>query len=204
MAKNYVSRAITKRREELGLSKADLARLLGVSRTAITNWEAGHFDPRGKHVDELAAALRVSRHDLLAPPRIQEPELLTLRGIVGIDVWQGKAADGRVETVPLLPDPRFPATAQYALELSDWHADQIAPKGSLLHCLDLSGGAGSPKPGDLVVIGCERGGLTEKTVRRIVQQDGETEWQWLCDAPHESDRGKCMPVAAVLQILIRY
>lgn len=45
-------------REAAGLSRADLARLVGVTQPAISRWEAGERVPRGSSAIAYARALR--------------------------------------------------------------------------------------------------------------------------------------------------
>lgn len=44
-------------REQAGLSQADLAATLDVTRTAVTRWELGQRSPRGELAERYAAAL---------------------------------------------------------------------------------------------------------------------------------------------------
>jgi transcriptional regulator with XRE-family HTH domain len=48
---------IRQRRNERGLSQEDLAEALQVSRRAITNWETGAAEPRGKSIRGLDRVL---------------------------------------------------------------------------------------------------------------------------------------------------
>jgi len=50
-------------REAAGLSGADVARAMGVTRQAVSNWERGRRAPRGQNLDAYLA--RSAR----APPR---------------------------------------------------------------------------------------------------------------------------------------
>jgi DNA-binding transcriptional regulator YiaG len=45
-------------REERGLSQADVARAVGVSRQAVSAWEAGKRKPRGERLDAYTAVIR--------------------------------------------------------------------------------------------------------------------------------------------------
>jgi transcriptional regulator with XRE-family HTH domain len=50
-----------------GLSQAALARLLGVSRSAVHNWEAGHRTPTLEQTCALATALECTVDQLVRP-----------------------------------------------------------------------------------------------------------------------------------------
>ncbi len=48
-----------------GLSQAQLGDLIGISSTAVGNWESREFHPRGRYVAMLAEALGVDVSELL-------------------------------------------------------------------------------------------------------------------------------------------
>ncbi len=61
MARNLnLGRRIKELREPLGLTKSDLARLTGVTPTAVWNWEENGIVPRSAVFSTLAATLKVS------------------------------------------------------------------------------------------------------------------------------------------------
>ena len=51
---------ITKRREQLGLTQAQLADLLGVSAATISRWESGASSPARNNLGPLASALQTT------------------------------------------------------------------------------------------------------------------------------------------------
>lgn len=63
-------RELRRRREELGLSQAQFAAMLGLTRTSVTNMEAGKQDTTVGRLMVLAAALGCQPTDLL--PRFEE------------------------------------------------------------------------------------------------------------------------------------
>ena len=52
-----VARAIARAREDLGITQTELARRLGLSRTAVYNWEHGETTPSANRLREVARAL---------------------------------------------------------------------------------------------------------------------------------------------------
>ena len=56
---------IRSRREALGLSRAALGRVLGVTGQAIANWESGARQVSLELVGQLAAALHTTPHELI-------------------------------------------------------------------------------------------------------------------------------------------
>ncbi|MGH7322099.1 MAG: helix-turn-helix domain-containing protein [Candidatus Rokuibacteriota bacterium] len=55
---------VRKLRERLGLSQAELSRLVGVSAGAVVQWEAGRSAPAGRNRRALIALRKVGRRDV--------------------------------------------------------------------------------------------------------------------------------------------
>ena len=64
--------AIRARRKELDMSQPDLARAVGVTRSAVSQWERGETSPTYKTLLKVAKVLGMSARDLFYPP--EEPE----------------------------------------------------------------------------------------------------------------------------------
>jgi transcriptional regulator with XRE-family HTH domain len=60
-----VSKGLVSLRKRLGLSAADLARLLGVSMQSIYNWEHKKASPRKEQVAAIAALRSIGRKEAL-------------------------------------------------------------------------------------------------------------------------------------------
>lgn len=70
------ARRLSKSIQDRGFTAADLARLIGVSNTAVSNWVNGRTIPRPQTLADIARALGVTEQYLLAgvanaapPPR---------------------------------------------------------------------------------------------------------------------------------------
>jgi transcriptional regulator with XRE-family HTH domain len=48
-----------------GLTQEQLGALIGISSTAVGNWESGEFHPKGRYVAKLAGALGIDVSELL-------------------------------------------------------------------------------------------------------------------------------------------
>ena len=55
------------RRLELGMTQKELAHVLQVTQTAISQWERGEYHPSYKASSKLAKALGMSERDLFYP-----------------------------------------------------------------------------------------------------------------------------------------
>lgn len=64
--KYEIGSRIRKYREERGFSQKELAEMLGVSNSRVSNWEQGINRPDANILAELCRALKVSPSDLLA------------------------------------------------------------------------------------------------------------------------------------------
>lgn len=56
---------IRKYREDRKISRAELAKSLGVTVSCISNWELGQNDPAADHLGDLCRSLQVSPSELL-------------------------------------------------------------------------------------------------------------------------------------------
>jgi len=56
----HISDRIFSRRSALGLSKTALAKAVGVADVSVGKWESGQNQPKGRYLNDLAAALGVS------------------------------------------------------------------------------------------------------------------------------------------------
>ena len=60
------------RRRELGMTQRDLACVVGVTPSAISQWERGEYHPSYQASSKLAKALGMNARDLFYP--LEEPE----------------------------------------------------------------------------------------------------------------------------------
>ncbi len=66
--RNFVPDALKKRREDLGMSRADLARFADVSVTAVADWEKGRRTPQIDTLAQVVKALKCDITDLVDVP----------------------------------------------------------------------------------------------------------------------------------------
>ena len=127
---------LRRRREELGISRAELAEKLGVSRSAIGNYETGVSAPKEEVLLQLFDALQVDPNYLYRDsfraqePGVSEEELrlvkkyrrLNLMGrrtvyalVDSLGQWQSELEEDRgIPELRVIPLYRSPAAAGYA------------------------------------------------------------------------------------------
>lgn len=63
-------------RSRMGMSQELVAEQLGVSRQAVTKWEAGQSRPNARNLQALAELFQTSTEELLSAPQKEEPNLI--------------------------------------------------------------------------------------------------------------------------------
>jgi SOS-response transcriptional repressor LexA len=69
-----ISKKVSSRRKELGLSQADLARAVGVSRGSVNKWEKGDISIKSNNLPPLAKALKCDVNWLLNGQESPDPK----------------------------------------------------------------------------------------------------------------------------------
>jgi transcriptional regulator with XRE-family HTH domain len=162
---------IRRARVDAKLSQAALAKVLGVTRNAVSIWEAGG-SPSSEHLRNAAVALNVSYEWLAtgrgAQARGRVPGLRLL-GTVAAGLWSEvpELQENLLERVPVAPDTRYPADAQYALRVQGTSIDKVAPNGSIIAVVDIAAAGIEPRVDDLVCVERRRGSLVETSVKRV-------------------------------------
>jgi DNA-binding transcriptional regulator YiaG len=59
----YSAKSLRSQRRRLGLSAADMARLIGVSALSVYKWEGGNTRPRPKQIEAIAALRDIGRRE---------------------------------------------------------------------------------------------------------------------------------------------
>lgn len=62
----FSAKGFATKRQQLGLSAADMAKLLGVSALSVYKWESGKTKPRQKQLEAIAAVRSMGKRQVLA------------------------------------------------------------------------------------------------------------------------------------------
>jgi transcriptional regulator with XRE-family HTH domain len=163
------------RRKAVGLTQVEVGEAISVSGAMVSLYESGKNRPDYGKLRPLARILKSDYEELLsiydgAPTGATT--LMAVRGELAVDVFKGPNAKLERATIPMAADPRFPASAQYALCVASDDFEPEVHKGEYLIVVDLGGIDATPRPGALVIVEQYSGALVERTVQRFPVDDG--------------------------------
>jgi transcriptional regulator with XRE-family HTH domain len=163
------------RRKSAALTQVEVGEAIGVSGAMVSHYEKGTHRPEYGNLRSLARILKTDYDELLSVfdgTPTGAKTLMAVRGELALDVFKGPSAKLERAFIPMASDPRFPASAQYALCVATDDFEPEVHKGEYLIVVDLAGIDATPRPGALVVVERYSGNLTERTVRRYPVGDG--------------------------------
>lgn len=104
---NEIGNRVAARRQELGLSQTQLAKLVNVAQTTISKWERGLSQPSREETARLALALQVAVIELEGLTRGNTSLILPLMGYVGAGSRIYEASEDDVDFIeaPLGAEP---------------------------------------------------------------------------------------------------
>ena len=195
-----IARRITQAREAASLSKAELARKIGVTRSAAGQWENADSPttPTGPNLQLIAKVTGVNAewlsHGVGEPTRAAssnlQPErfssIVQCMGVVAAGDWVDAYEWPRNEwqALPLWGADPLPGREKYALQVKGESMNLRYPDNSYVICVKHSP-YDDPLPiGKCVIV--ERhapNGLVEATIKELVQDGSGDLWLW----PRSSD-----------------
>lgn len=173
---------IKQRRIELGLSQAELARLIGVSRAAVGQWEGHVTAPTRKHMPDVSRALQLQL-GALSPFLTQSVEVVdrsTLTRNVPVMGWDAfVSGDSESPDLPRVSVGGDVPPDAIALKVCD---DAMAPEiadGDLI----VVSRSTSPLDNDVVIAHVDGAGILRKYVPRGVDSSGSPVFDLLSTSP---------------------
>lgn len=183
-------------REAADLTQHDLAKQLGVSRSAVAQWEAGKNAPTMDKIEELSTALgqagewivsgkgtmrQARAADAVNYPKgtvatnVKNMKPVRVVGAIQAGVWL-EAVEWPVSEQYEMPLPILPPyhnTPVVALEVRGPSMDVLYPDGSLVVCVKFMDLGRRPRHGERVVALRMRNGEVEATVKEFrIDPDG--------------------------------
>jgi SOS-response transcriptional repressor LexA len=168
--------------EERDLSLTELAKQVGVSRAAVSNWVNDANGPKYENILKVMRALKLVRLGRFVAPQdngqpgtpsqeFDEPEptkKVRVRGYISAGAWLELDAiqDADLGTVNVVPDPRYGRAAQYALRVVGTSMNKIAQPGDSIIVADWAELGREIKAGDLLVVRRQDGERFETTLKR--------------------------------------
>lgn len=161
-----LNQRIFQARKDADLTQDQLAEAVGKTRSAVAQWESGEVRPRHSTLVAIARATKVSLQWLESGV---DPEIFGLPAVgeVAAGTWKEGTIEFAAHTVPVSPNPDYPAHAQRLYRVSGTSLNRIAADGSYLHAVAIGEAGIRPEVGDLVVVRRMEHGLTEYTAKRI-------------------------------------
>lgn len=157
------------------MAQQALADEVGVSRTAVSQWEAGE-DPTLNNLRKLQKILDVTfsiDETLggfeLVPMNPRTLEYLEVRGEVRERAWIEMEQPSLREPrrIPVIPNRKYAKAPQYALEVSGNSANKVVEDGEHVIVASWPELGRDPIDGDLVVVRRERAMTYEVTIKRV-------------------------------------
>lgn len=78
-----IAEKVKKLREQKGLSQAELARLLGITRSSVNAWEMGISVPSTQYIVDLAGVFEISTDYLLG---VDSSSTVSVAGLTDADI----------------------------------------------------------------------------------------------------------------------
>ncbi len=168
-----LGKRIAAAREAKGLSASALARLIGVSRAAVAQWEADETAPTAENLQKISQALDVT----LVEPRPQmvlgslgrrPVDEMPVVGAVQASAWLEIDGDfdAPVEHIPVLRNPRYTRARQFALKVVGTSMNKVVQPGEYVIVASWPDLGTELRDGELVVVRRERAMTYEVTLKR--------------------------------------
>jgi len=169
-------------RRHLGLSQAELGRLVGRDQSAVSRWEKGAA-PEPEALVALSKLAKVPMHEFIGAEGLRQTTVYPINviGHVQAGFWaealEWSEDDQYGIAVP--PHPLHGNLRQFGLEVRGPSMNRHFPDGSVVVCVPYDSLARMPEPGERVIVQRWRSdGLVETTIKEYALDiDGQV-WLW--------------------------
>jgi transcriptional regulator with XRE-family HTH domain len=163
-------------RVQKNLTQAQLAELIGTTDATVQRLETNKRQLTQKWAEKIAIALGVDVSQIFHAILPATTDGLIVAGEVQAGVWReiDVSDEPKYPPIPLGPDPRYTAKAQFALLVQGESMNKVLPSGAYIVCVPWAELGRDAKDGDLVVVERRRDGMVETTVKRISVRQRKT------------------------------
>lgn len=164
-------------REAANMTQDELGKKLGVSRNAVSLWEAGTNRPSLPRIFKIMRLFGLSKLDDVHLPRsapVPAPGQMPVDGYAAATSWQERddLAQEPTEFINVGRDPAYPERKQYAVRVMGNSMNRRVSDGEYAICVESFGRA--PRDGDVVLAQKSRdGGLVERSIKVYREADGK-------------------------------
>jgi len=211
-----IGKIIAAARVVAGMNQAQLGKAVGVSRAAVSQWEAGDTTPSRASLQRLARVLALPV-DKLLPPEASPSEFhpvdtgLPIKGEVRAGAWLeiGDSHDD-LGHLPITADPRYARVPQFALKVVGSSMNRVALPGTYVVVASWPEMGLELKDGDLIVVQRQRAMTYEVTLKRARSgQKGWELWPESTDPRYQEpilmeDGGRDVEVSIVGRVIGKY
>ena len=127
---------IYRAREDAGLTQQQLADLVGKTRGAVTQWEAGDVRPRHSTLKAIAQATGKALSWIENGVGAERTGLVVI-GEVAAGLWKEGSVSFVPYDVPVAAHPEYPAHAQRLYKVSGNSVNRIVADSEYVHCVSV-------------------------------------------------------------------
>jgi transcriptional regulator with XRE-family HTH domain len=173
-------------RTEAGMTQQQLADATGKTRGAVAQWESGEVRPRHSTLTLIAKATTKSLRWIESGVDEAHSGLWVV-GEVAAGLWKEATAMLKPYSLPVTPDPNYPADAQRLYRIVGNSVNRVAQDGDYIVCLDILAANETPVNGDFVVVRRLEHGKAEYTAKRYYRENGAAKLRPESDDPDFQD-----------------
>lgn len=212
-----LGKRIAAAREAKNLKPAGLARMIGVSRAAVAQWESDETAPSAKSLQKLVEVLGVPLQEPENRPQLvlgsvgRDVHMMPVVGQVQASAWLEIDGDEEpTEHIPVTENPSFRRARQFALKVIGTSMNKLVQPGEYVVVASWPDLGTELRDGELVVVRRERAMTYEVTLKRAKWNGKGWElWPESTDPRYQEpvrmdDGGRDVEVQIVGKVIGRY